>query len=105
MILTDSHNLLQEPVILPFLKVDDKKEGKDSDHKGAQCLLRRKLAHKGGAVKDKIVVRRFPEYKILDAGLELLDVDWNFLRDEMTVDSLLAAFEEHKKNICGQVFS
>ena len=103
-ILTDSHGLLQEPMILPPLQVDNNKEGKDPDHKGVQCLPRTNLAQEGGAVRDKIVVRRFPESKIIDAGLELIEEDWNFLRDEMTVDKMVDALEGHNKTFVDKFF-
>ena len=58
-ILTDCHDILQEPTILPPLQVDEDKEGKDSDHKGVQCLPMTSLSPQGVAVREKIWVRRF----------------------------------------------
>ena len=56
-ILTDSHDVLQEPSILPPLQVDEDKDGKDSDHKGVQCLPRTNSAPLGGPVRQKVTVR------------------------------------------------
>ena len=46
-ILTDSHDIPQKPSILPPLQVDGDKEGKDSHHKGVQCLPRTNLSPPG----------------------------------------------------------
>ena len=103
-ILTDCQNLLQEPTILPPLQVDDNKEGKDSDHKGVQCLPRNNLAQEGGFIREKVVVRRFPESKILDAGLDLTQEDWEFLKDNKNVDEMVDAFEGHNRMIVDKYF-
>ena len=73
MILTDSYNLLQEPVNLPPLKVDSDKTGKDSDHKGVQCIPRNYLVPQGGKLRNKLTVQRFPETKIVEFGFELVN--------------------------------
>ena len=62
------------------------------------------MAQEGGAVRDKIVVRRFPESKIIDAGLELVEEDWNFLRDEISVDEMVNALEGHNKTFVDKYF-
>jgi hypothetical protein len=84
-ILTDSHDVLQEPSILPPLQVDEDKNGKDSDHKGVQCLPRTNSAPLGGPVRQKVTVRRFPESKIVEFGLALVDRSWEEIEDNKDV--------------------
>ena len=52
-ILTDCPDLLKEPSKLPPLQVDEGKEGKDSDHKGVQCLSRNNLVQQGAPLSCK----------------------------------------------------
>ena len=103
-ILTDSHDILQEPSILPPLQVDDYKKGKDSDHKGVECLPRSNLSKEGGALRDKISVRRFPQSKIDQFGLVLLANDWHHLEDSMDATSLVDAFVNHHNNLVDLTF-
>ena len=65
---TDCPNLFQEPSILPPMQVDEGKQGKDSDHAGVEVLPRNTLARGGGAVREKVKVRPFPETGILNFG-------------------------------------
>jgi hypothetical protein len=58
---TDCPNLMQEPTILPPMQVDEGKERKDSDHAGVKVLPRNNLAREGGAVRERVRVRPFPE--------------------------------------------
>ena len=91
-IFTDSHDIMQQPVILPPMQVDTGKEGKDSDHKGVECLPRTTVAQTGGQVREKILVRRFPESKIVDFGFKLVDQDWADLKDSMDSTELVDTF-------------
>ena len=103
-ILTDSHDILQEPSILPPLQVDEGKEGKDSDHKGVQCLPRTNCAPLGGAVRQKITVRRFPESKIVEFGLTLVDKSWEEIEDNMDVTNMVDVFETSNKRLVDMSF-
>ena len=103
-ILTDSRDLLQEPSLLPPLQVDDRKEGKDSDHKGVQCLPRDNVASQGGAIREKLTVRRFPESRILDFGLALANEDWGLNEDEMNMDKMVDVFVNHSDLMVDKFF-
>ena len=103
-ILTDSRDLLQEPTLLPPLQVDDRKEGKDSDHKGVQCLPRDNVAPQGGAIREKLTVRRFPESKVLDFGLALAKEDWGLNEEKMNVDEMVEAFVVHNNLMVDKFF-
>ena len=103
-ILTDCRDLLQEPSLLPPLQVDDNKKGEDSDHKGVQCLPRSNLSSEGGKIREKIVLRRFPESKIIDFGIALAQEDWRVIRDEMNVDEMVNAFVGHNKVMVDRFF-
>ena len=103
-ILTDCHDILQEPTILPPLQVDEDKEGKDSDHKGVQCLPRTSLAPQVGAVREKIWVRRFPESKIAESGLNLVDKYWEELQDTMDSTQMVDAFVDSNNKLVDEVF-
>ena len=95
---------LQQPVILPPMQVDTGKEGKDSDHKGVECLPRTTLAPAGGQVREKILVRRFPESKIIDFGFTLVDQDWEGLKDSMESTELVDTFVQMSSNLVDKAF-
>ena len=103
-ILTDSHDILQEPSILPPLQVGEDKEGKDSDHKGVQCLPRTNLAPQGGAVREKIWVRRFPESKMEEFGLNLVDRDWEEMEDTMDATQMVDVFVNCNNKLVDKAF-
>jgi hypothetical protein len=103
-ILTDSHNIMQEPTILPPLQVDDDKTGKDSDHKGVQCLPRSNIAPHGGPVRTRISVQRFPESKIAQFGIVLGREDWSELGDNMNVNELVDSFQVQSKRLVDKFF-
>ena len=84
--------------------MDDHKQGKDSDHKGVECLPRSNLSKEGGALRDKISVRRFPQSKIDQFGLVLLANDWHHLEDSMDATSLVDAFVNHHNNLVDLTF-
>ena len=103
-IFTDSHDIMQQPVILPPMQVDTGKEGKDSDHKGVECLPRTTLAPAGGQVREKILVRRFPESKIIDFGFTLVDQDWEGLKDSMESTELVDTFVQISSKLVENAF-
>ena len=103
-IFTDSYDLLQEPSILPPLQVDDDKTAKDSDHNGVQCVPRSNLAPKGGSLRKKISIRRFPESKIVEFGFTLVEEDWGSLEEDMDVDMMVECFEANSKKMVDRVF-
>ena len=84
--------------------MDDNKEGKDSDHKGVQCLPRDNISVQGGAIREKISVRRFPESRILDFGLALLEEDWGLNEDKMNVDEMVDIFVKHNDLMVDKFF-
>ena len=63
------------------MQVDEGKVGKDSDHAGVEVLPRNTLARGGGAVREKVKVRPFPEIGILSFGFRLME--------DMLVDMLV----------------
>ena len=103
-IFTDSQDLLQEPTILPPLQVDNKKEGKDSDHKGVQCLPRTNLTPVGNGAREKIQIQRFPDSKILNFGFILVDTSWDFLDGQMEVTDMVDTFERSHKALVDKTF-
>ena len=103
-ILTDSHDLMQEPSILPPLQVDDDKDGHDADHKGVQCLPRTSLAPQGGAVREKIMIQRFPDSKIEDFGLKLVEETWEQLEDSMDSTEMVSFFQAYSKEMVDKTF-
>ena len=68
------------------------KKGKDSDHKGVECLPRTNLATVGGAMRKKILVRRFPQSKIYQFGLTQVDNNWYQLDESLEATSLVDTF-------------
>ena len=103
-ILSDCHDLLQEPTILPPLQVDDDKEGKDSDHKGVECCPRTNLAPMGGKVRERIEVQRFPESRIADFGFRLLEENWEMLTDILDTTEMVDRFVVHSKGMVDIAF-
>ena len=103
-IFTDSHDIMQEPVILPPMQVDTGKEGKDSDHKGVECFPRTTMAPEGGKIREKILVRRFPESKIVEFGFNLLDQDWADINDSMDTTKMVDTFVNISSKMVDQVF-
>jgi len=89
---TDCYNLLQEPVILPPMQVDEGEQGKDSDHSGVEILPRTNMAPEGGAIREKIKVQPFPESRIVDFGFCLMDEDWRSLDDDLTSTEMVDKF-------------
>jgi hypothetical protein len=84
--------------------VDEDREGKDSDHKGVQCLPRTNLAPQGGALREKIWVRRFPESKIAEFGLTLADKQWGELEDTMDATMMVDAFVNSNSKLVDKAF-
>ena len=107
-ILKDSHYVLQEPSILTPLQVDEDKDGKDSDHKGVQCLPRTNSAPLGGPVRQNVTYihtyRRFPESKIVEFGLALVDRSWEEIEDNKDVTNMVEIFQTSNKSLVDQIF-
>ena len=95
---------MQQPAILPPMQVDTGKVGKDSDHKGVECLPRTTLAPQGGKMREKILVRRFPESKILEFGFTLMDQDWADIEDSMDTTQMVNSFVNISSKLVEQVF-
>ena len=104
-IYTDCPNLFQEPTILPPMQVDEGKVGKDSDHAGVQMLPRNNLAREGGAVRERVRVRPFPESGIINFGFRLLEEDWRGLEvDDMSSSDMVDMFVSLNDNMVDSVF-
>ena len=58
----------------------------------------------GGSLRNKITVRRFPESKIVDFGLKLVQEDWGSLTNDMDVDMMVEAFEDQNKRMVDMIF-
>ena len=104
MIYTDCPNLFQEPSILPPMQVGEGKVGKDSDHAGVEVLPRNNLAREGGAVREKVRVRPFPESGILNFGFGLMEEDWSALEDDMSSADMVDMFVTINKRMVDSVF-
>ena len=102
---TDCGDLMQEPEIIPPMKVDEGKVGKDSDHSGVQVLPRTNLAPKGTSRREKITVQRFPESRLESFGyLELQKEDWKVLEGFETTTSMVQQFELYSEKMVNNAF-
>ena len=102
---TDCPNLFQEPTILPPMQVDEGKVGKDSDHAGVQVLPRTNLAREGGAVREKVRVRPFPESGIISFGFSLIEEDWSgMVEDDMSSADMVDKFVSLNDNMVDSMF-
>ena len=86
------------------MQVDEGKVGKDSDHAGVELLPRNNLAREGGAVREKVKVRPFPESGILNFGFCLMDEDWSSLEDDMSSADMVDMFVNINKRMVDSVF-
>ena len=102
---TDCADLLQEPEIVPQMKVDEGKVGKDSDHYGVQVLPRTNLAPQGPTRRERITVQRFPESRLEAFGYtELAQEDWSRLKDSRTTTTMVDEFEAVSERMINQAF-
>ena len=103
-ILTDCHNLLQEPTILPPLQVDNGKMGVDSDHKGVQVLPRTNLASQGAPLREKIEVRPFPESQRASFSIQLQKEDCASFHNDMSSTEMVDNLEKISKDMVDSFF-
>ena len=90
---TDCGDLMQEPEIIPPMKVDEGKVGKDSDHNGVECLPRSNLTPEGARLRERITVQPFPESGLLEFGSKLEEEDWRKLEEvKSTTDHIAILF-------------
>ena len=62
------------------------------------------MTSQGGAIREKLTVRRFPESKVLYFGLALAKEDWGLNEDKMTVDKMVGAFLGHNNIMVEKFF-
>jgi hypothetical protein len=103
-LITDMADLLQEPTILPPLKVDEGRQGTDSDHCGVECRPRTTLAPRGGQQREKVTVRRFPESGLATFGVALLQEQWAGMGALSSVSEMVGSFETRSEELVGIYF-
>jgi hypothetical protein len=103
-LITDMADLLQEPTILPPLKVDEGRQGADSDHCGVECRPRSTLAPRGGQRREKVTVRRFPESGLATFGLVLQGELWPGLSSAASATEMVGRFESRSEELIERYF-
>ena len=103
-ILTDCHELMQEPTILPPLQVDNGKAGVDSDHKGVQVLPRTNLASQRTQLRQKITVRPFPESQRANFSVHLQEERWTSIHSGLSSTEMVDTLEKKSKDMVDTFF-
>ena len=62
------------------------------------------MAPSGGSVRETIQVQRFPDSKILEFGLALVDCSWEFLDGPLGVTEMVDRFEINHKMLVDKTF-
>ena len=92
-VVTDLDRLLQEPIIIPPVPVDNAAAGVPSDHQGVLVLPVNKLSKKNPTHKT-ISVRPIKESALVSFGQQIVLEDWQCLSSEMSVTNLVEKFQE-----------
>ena len=94
-IVTDLYSGYQEPTLLPAVPDDPGRQGVPSDHAGVQALPRTNLStSRARPRKRTFVVQRMPDSLVTSFGPILVQQDWSCLRDGLSTDEMVEAFQE-----------
>ena len=84
--------------------LNEGKEGKDSDHAGVEMLPRNNMDREGGAVREKVKVRPFPDSGVKNFGFCLMEEDWSALEDDMSSADMVDTFVNINEKMVNKVF-
>ena len=98
-VLTDLHNLYQEPLIIPPVSVDPDKTGCVSDHFGVLAIpINNNSSHKSVARISK-TVRPIPQSSLNAFGQAFTLTDWSFLNSPTTSSDMVKLYQDFTCNM------
>ena len=93
-VITDLHNLYQEPNIIPPVPVDDGASGCPSDHQGVLVLPINAAAVTTHKTKKVISIRPIKESSLQSFGAQFISEDWKFLDEKLSPIKLVTLFQQ-----------
>ena len=67
-------------------------------------MPRNNLVQQGVPLSERILVQRFPESKLLDFGLTLVEETWNAINDTQSPTEMVDSFKKYSKEMVDSFF-
>ena len=67
-------------------------------------MPRNNLVQQGAPLRENILVQRFPESKLLDFGLTLVEETWNAINDTQSPTEMVDSFKKYSKEMVDSFF-
>ena len=104
-VVTDLFAGYQEPVLLPPVPVDQGRQGVPSDHSGVEVRPRTNTStSRARPKKDTYTVQKMPDSLVASFGPVLVEEDWSFLEDGLTIEEMVDSFQNTASRMVDQHF-